>query len=607
MSPTSDAEDDPEIPPGYLKDYISGRPVRATPEEREAVQVFSRRLVEDFGYPKSQITTRPQFRVRARPSGGSTKGYPVDIAVFSADRKLEDDAFIVVECKRKTEKEGEKQLKLYLTMSAASIGVWFNGNEHLYLHKTYGRGGTIEWTRLPTIPRFGQSIGDIGLLTRGQLKVPTNLKAVFKDIRNHLAGNTVGITLDQDLAQDIMGLLFCKIVDELQTDPNDLPNFRTAVEEAPKKVGKRLRDLFGTVKSDYPDVFESDDRIRLDDDSIQYVVGELQPYAVTEASRDAIGEAFEVFIGPAVRGEEGQFFTPRNVVQMMIELIDPEPGEMLIDPACGSGGFLIVALEHIWRKLEAEAEKKKWSPAVLERKKKDLASRCIRGIDKDSFLTKVAKAYMAIIGDGRGGIFCRDSLDEPEQWGDQVQSTIDLGKFNIAVTNPPFGSKIKVKGAAKLSQYQLAHKWKTPKAGKGDWALTDTLRKDQAPQVLFIERCIQLLKPGGRLGIVLPESLFGMPNYGYVVKYLYDNFCLRAFVSLPEEVFQPSTHAKTCVVILEKKEPSARDEILMAIADWCGHDSRGNPTLRTDDSGKESVLDDLPKIAENLRPQLRWR
>jgi type I restriction enzyme M protein len=145
-----------------------------------------------------------------------------------------------------------------------------------------------------------------------------------------------------------MGILFCKIVDELQTDPDALPNFRTAVEEPPKKVAKRIRDLFDKVKNEYPDVFESDERIRLDDASIQYVVGELQTYAVTDASRDAIGEAFEVFIGPAVRGEEGQFFTPRNVVQMMITLIDPEPGEMLIDPACGSGGFLIVALEHIW-------------------------------------------------------------------------------------------------------------------------------------------------------------------------------------------------------------------------------------------------------------------
>jgi type I restriction enzyme M protein len=99
------------------------------------------------------------------------------------------------------------------------------------------------------------------------------------------------------------------------------------------------------------------------------------PICITGATRDAIGEAFEVFIGPAVRGEEGQFFTPRNVVQMMVALLDPDPGEMIIDPACGSGGFFIVALEHIWKKLEAEGKEKKWTETVLERKKREVATR----------------------------------------------------------------------------------------------------------------------------------------------------------------------------------------------------------------------------------------
>ena len=126
--------------------------------------------------------------------------------------------------------------------------------------------------------------------------------------------------------------------------------------------------------------------------------------------RDAVGDAFEVFIGPALRGSEGQFFTPRNVVKMMVDILDPQPEEMIIDPACGSGGFLIVALEHVWQKLEREAKKKKWSTVQLDRKRREVASKFFRGIDKDSFLAKVTKAYMAIIGDGRGGVFCENSL-----------------------------------------------------------------------------------------------------------------------------------------------------------------------------------------------------
>src|SRR6266849_9431299 len=145
---------------GYLIDYISGESVRATPEEVEAVQVFARRLVEDFEYPKSQITTRPQYRVRRHPSNES-KSYPVDIAVFSKARKTDSDLLVVVECKAENVREGRKQLEIYLTMSEAKIGVWFNGKEHLYLRKDYVAGGKIVFQPLPTLPRGGQRVEDI--------------------------------------------------------------------------------------------------------------------------------------------------------------------------------------------------------------------------------------------------------------------------------------------------------------------------------------------------------------------------------------------------------------------------------------------------------------
>jgi type I restriction enzyme M protein len=609
VAPAPDGQSPPdEQRAGYVPDYITGEPVRATPEEIEAVQVFARRLHEDFRYPKARIHTRPQFRVRPRPSEENrARGYPVDIVVFKNERKLEDDAYIIVECKRLTRRDGERQLKLYLSMSSAQIGVWFNGREHLYLLKRHLPDGSLDWTVLPSLPRADQDIADIGSLTRGQLAVPSNLKAVFRDIRNYLAGNATGITRDQELAQEIMSVLLCKIHDELDTAPSDVPRFRTGAEESAERVAGRIRSIFADVKREYPDVFRETDDINLDIHSLQYVVGELQGYEIVNASRDAIGEAFEVFIGPAVRGEEGQFFTPRNVVEMMVELIDPEPGEMLIDPACGSGGFLVVALQHVWKKLEREAAVKGWSDAHLESKKKDVARRTIRGIDKDGYLTRLTKAYMAIIRDGRGGIFTEDGLAEPAQWSAQTRDTVRMGTFDIVITNPPFGSKIKVTGTHKLAQYSLARKWRAPRRPGEDWQRTETLHTDQPPQVLFIERCIQLLKPGGRLAIVLPESIFGMPVYGYVVKYLYENYRLRAFVSLPEEVFQPSTHAKTCVVILENSRPREDDEIEMAIADWCGHDSRGNPTIRVGENGEETLLDDLPKIAEHLKPRLPWR
>ncbi len=592
--------------PGFVRDFISDKPVRATPEEVEAVQIFARRLVQEFGYPKDFIQTRPQFRVRARPSGGTARGYPVDIAVFATNSKAEEDLTIVVECKRKTRQDGEKQLKLYLTLCAAQIGVWFNGADHLYLLKRYLPDGTIEWTELPTIPRWGQALADIGATPRRDLRPPTSLKSVFRDIRNHLAGNTVGITRDQTFAQEIMSLLFCKIYDELETAPDAIPSWRAGIDEPTVAVVKRVDTLFDQVKRRYPDVFEGDERIELDPESVRYVVGELQNLLVIAASRDAIGEAFEVFIGPAVRGEEGQFFTPRNVVELIVELLDPKPTDKILDPACGSGGFLIVGLERVWSQLEAEAKQKVWSDVQLDRRKREVAAQNFRGIEKDGFLAKVTKAYMAIIGDGRGGIHCENTLDEPANWKPAAQSAAKLKSFDVVVTNPPFGSKIRVTGADRLKQYRLAHIWKAPRAKGEDWTMTASVMRDQSPQILFIERCAQFLKPGGRLGIILPESIFGMPKYGYVVKWLMENFTMRAFISLPDEVFQPYTHAKTCIVILENTKPSGSYPIKMAIADWCGHDSRGNPTLRRDAEGNEELLDDLPKIGARLRSEFPW-
>ena len=181
--------------PDSIIDYVSGQPVRNTPEERDAVQVFARRLVEDYGYSKSHLQTHPQHRVRKRPSD-EAKAYPVDIAVFSSAKKGESDLFMVVECKKKDRKDGEHQLRLYLDMSAAEVGVWFNGNEHVYLRKIHHKGGKRTYESLPNIPRHGQRIEDIGLYRRKDLTKPSNLKAVFRDLRNHLAGMTTGITRD---------------------------------------------------------------------------------------------------------------------------------------------------------------------------------------------------------------------------------------------------------------------------------------------------------------------------------------------------------------------------------------------------------------------------
>ncbi|MHB8262340.1 MAG: N-6 DNA methylase [Acidimicrobiales bacterium] len=588
---------------GYVKDFISGVQVRAMPEEIEAVQVMARRLVEEYGYPLDHVQTRPQFHVRKSP-GGKTKAYPVDIAVFSGSAHREDSVHIIVECKRRVRKDGITQLRLYMDMSpACEIGVWFNGEDHEYIRKVFGSDGTRSYTTLPNIPRFGQRIEDVGMYTRKELVKPTNLKAVFRDLRNHLAGNMTGITRDEALAQEIVNLLFCKIYDEINTGADDVVTFRCGQSESAEAVAERILTLFEDVKTEYSDVFSEADAITLDRPSISYVVGELQTYCVTDTDRDAIGEAFEVFIGPALRGAEGQFFTPRNVVRLLVEMLDPEPGEMIIDPACGSGGFLIVALEHVWSKLEKQAVAKGWSDVQLDRKKREVASKTFRGIDKDSFLAKVTKAYMAIIGDGRGGVFCVNSLQPPTEWDSLAKAKVKLGTFNVVMTNPPFGKRIKITGASILEQYDLGHKWKR-NADTGDMEQSGTLQWDQSPQLLFLERCLQLLGTGGRLGIVLPESILGNPSYEHILQWLHDHATVRAVVTMPEALFKTSgkggTHAKVCVLFAEKRVEPPGSEIFLADAKWCGHDSRGNATVRVYADRSTELLDDVPTVSDRF-------
>lgn len=212
-----------EIQEGYLADYISGSQVRSTPEEVEAVQPYAKKLVEDYGYPIANIVTHPQYRVKVRPSDVK-KEYPVDIAVFSDSIHSDDNCYIIVECKKKSRKDGKDQLEDYLRFSKATLGVWFNGKETLYLRK-YEKDGMVRFVEIPNIPVFGQRVEDVGLFKRRDLKKTHNLKSVFGSIRNYLAANNTGITLDNEFVVQIINLIFCKIYDERFTRANDTVNF----------------------------------------------------------------------------------------------------------------------------------------------------------------------------------------------------------------------------------------------------------------------------------------------------------------------------------------------------------------------------------------------
>jgi type I restriction enzyme M protein len=425
------------------------------------------------------------------------------------------------------------------------------------------------------------------LIHRSDLLPIDNLKVVFRDVRAYFAGNVTGITRDEKIAQNIMRLLFCKIFDEKTKDAGSLVDFSNRPGESPGVFAKRIAALFAAVKEKHKDIFEPDEEIEIQPAGLSFIVGKLENFALLDARRDVIADAFEELIGTAFRGGEGQFFTPRNVVQMMIDVLDPRNGERIIDPACGSGGFLAHVLRHL-----------------LKNEK-----RCfIAGMDKDLFLSKLAKIYMALLGESDCPVFCENSLETPRKWAAKTNASIQLGSFDVVLTNPPFGAKIPVVGDGLLRQYELGHAWARDKK---NWRLTDGLRDWQAPQILFIERAVQLLKEGGRAGIVLPEGVFGNPSDRCVWEYLRKYASVIGVVGLAPETFQPSTHTKTSVVFLEKKK-DGRGRVFFAVSKTIGHNKNGKETYRTNSAG-DFILDacgnrvsddETPCIARNFRQHL---
>jgi type I restriction enzyme M protein len=258
---------------------------------------------------------------------------------------------------------------------------------------------------------------------------------------------------------------------------------------------------------------------------------------------------------------------------MIVDVINPKPGEKIIDPACGSGGFLTVALKKIKDNFKIS----------------HFAQNTIRGIDKDNFLASITKAYIALMDESQNSIFSENSLEKVENWSEKTRKNIELNSFDIVITNPPFGSKIPIKDSMILGQYSLGKVWKKENE---DLLETEQILDFQSPQILFIERCYQLLKDGGRMAIVLPDGILGNVTDTYVRKFILEKFELLGIVDCPPETFQPSTSTKTSVLFLKKKQKnSSKDyKVFFSKVLKAGHDKRG----------KEIELDEFPLVSKKL-------
>lgn len=391
----------------------------------------------------------------------------------------------------------------------------------------------------------------------------------YRQIRDFLAGRLVGATRDESLLQVVIKCLFCKAM---------LARRGIAISDDPETLLKEYSEAFEEVQTLLPEYFDSSDELQLDAEALAFVDAALGFVDFGGGANDPFGDAYEAFLGSAVRGQEGQFFTPRNAVDLLVSVVDPVPGEKVIDPACGSGTFLSVAGARL---LEIGA-----TPEMIH------AS--LFGIDKDSYLAKLAAARLSLMTLLPPHIYCGDSLS----WKGLSTESLPLvpeGTFDVVLTNPPFGARIKAASLEVQRGFQMGYKWKSVK-GSDEFVITPNLASSVPPQVFFIERCMKLLKPGGRAGIVVPESLVSGRSYRHVVHYIREHAEILAVIGMPESLFKTSgkggTHTKTCLLAFQKKPADRTTKgIFMAEAVWCGKDSRGHKIGH----------DDLPLVEEKMK------
>lgn len=605
---------------GKVLDFIDGLTQRKETPEEYVRQEIAKSLVREYDYQKSAIAV--EFTLKS-----GNKKPRADLVIFpeKEDHKQEH-AFIIVECKSQKikasdRKEGVGQLQSYMSVCPNVVyGMWTNGLER-YCYRRTEKNGKVTFDELPDIPASGQTEEDTERPRFDQLKPATSdaLLFAFRRCHNYIAGNQ-GLQ-KPDAFWELLKLIFCKIHDERGSD--EVEFYANSKERhgvnGPLKVKKRVEVLFDAVKSDYPTIFKAGEVIDLKPQVLSFIVTQLQMYSLLESDIDVKGRAYEEIVGSNLRGDRGEFFTPRNVCQMAVAMLSPEEKELILDPACGTGGFLITAMNHVIAKIR-EAEEAKWkdlarAERAIQQRTQKFAEKYVVGIDLNPSLVKASKMNMVMNNDGAGGLFQANSLASPATWDDDLRDRKLMGKVDLIFTNPPFGSKIPIDEPSILEKYELGHAWAYDE-DRDEWSITDSIQKSQPPEILFIERCVRFLKPGtGRIAIVLPDGILGSPGLGYVRDWILRNTRVLGSIDLHADTFQPSVSVQTSVLILERKsedeitvEEAAGQlfdyKVFMAVANHIGHDKRGNRTYVRDSRGNEITeeLEELIKEYENGQP-----
>jgi type I restriction enzyme M protein len=608
---------------GKLLDFIDGQTQRDETPEEYVRQEIAKSLVREYSYPKRDIGVEFVLRI------GTRKPRADLVVFFEGKEHTQDQAYIIVECKSQNvkssdRKEGVGQLQSYMSACVnCQYGMWTNGLER-FCYRKVQRGGRFVFEEIPDLPSFGQTEEEAERPRFDQLKPATSdaLLFAFRRCHNYIAGNQ-GLQKPEAF-WELLKMIFCKIHDERVSDEIE---FYAASSErhgvnGPLKVKARIEKLFKAVRDDYPGIFKEGEVIDLNPPVLAYITSQLQMYSLLESDIDVKGRAYEEIVGANLRGDRGEFFTPRNICKMAVQMLDPSESQIILDPACGTGGFLITAMNHVIAKIHQAEDRKGGNPERIDAATRQRIARFandhIIGIDLNPNLVKASKMNMVMNNDGSGSLYQGNSLVSPAIWSDELREWNLLGKVDILFTNPPFGSKIMVDEPTILEAYDLGHTWSYSET-TDRWEKTKAVQRAQPPEILFIERCVRFLKPGtGRMAIVLPDGILGSPGLGYVREWILQQTRVLASIDLHPDTFQPHVSVQTSVLVLQRKtERQIDNEIIagrkadyplfMALANHIGHDKRGNKTYVRDRLGREIVeeVDELVKEYMEGRPIYR--
>ena len=537
----------------YVKCQIRDKDIKLTDEELVR-QLYINKLINEYNYPKEKMEL--EYSV----SFGREKKR-ADIVIF--DKLATTSPYIIVELKKPKLKDGKEQLKSYCNATGAPIGVWTNGGQISFYH----RKDPNFFEDLPNIPTFDEKLSDIlserwtidDLISKDKLITEKkSLKDLILEMEDEVLANA-GV----DVFEEVFKLIFTKLYDEMESGRNETRHleFRN-YGDTETELKDKIQKLFDKAKNKWDGVFSEEAKILLSPSHLSVCVSSLQDVKLFNSNLDVVDDAFEYLMSKSSKGEKGQYFTPRYVIDMCVKMLNPKPDETMIDPASGSCGFPVHTIFYVWKQILKEKGIEQSHLFTSQEKPAectDYVNSNVFAIDFDEKTVRVARTLNLIAGDGQTNVLHLNTLDY-ERWEDTTKTedwtdTYNEGwkklkklrtiknsdysfEFDILMANPPFAGDIK--------ESRIIAKYELGKNAKGKY------QSKVGRDILFIERNLNFLKPGGRMAIVLPQGRFNNSSDKYIRDFITERSRILAVVGLHGNVFKPHTGTKTSVLFVQK-------------------------------------------------------